>query len=171
MWRKQKHDRSWALPWLKISDIFLILEIEETFLTIKCIGGQKKGGVKLHTDLFTCLRDRHAHTGVPPDKPNTDSEPGKARWLAKGNPEEMPHERDLNYQEVVNTGCFLSSIFRINKIWLCDTLATWCEQPTHRKRPWCWERLKAGGEGDNRAWDGWMASPTRWTWVWANSGR
>ena len=36
--------------------------------------------------------------------------------------------------------------------------------------PWCWERLKAGGEGDNRAWDGWMASPTRWTWVWVGSG-
>ena len=39
---------------------------------------------------------------------------------------------------------------------------------THLKRPWCWERLKAG-EGDNRGWDGWMASPTRWTWVWVNS--
>ena len=38
------------------------------------------------------------------------------------------------------------------------------------KRPWCWERLKAGGEGDGRGWDGWMASPTQWTWVWANSG-
>ena len=37
------------------------------------------------------------------------------------------------------------------------------------KRPWCWERLKAGGEGDDRGWDGWMASPTRWTWVWVNS--
>ena len=33
------------------------------------------------------------------------------------------------------------------------------------KNPWCWERLKAGGEGDNRRWDGWMASPTRWTWI------
>ena len=40
----------------------------------------------------------------------------------------------------------------------------------HWKRPWCWERLKAGGEGDNRGWDGWMASPTQWTWVWASSG-
>ena len=99
MWRKQEHDRSWALPRLKISDIFLILEIEETFLTIKCIGGQKKGGVKLHIDLFTCLRDRHAHTGVPPDKPYTDSEPGKARWLAKGNPEEMPRISKSNYHE------------------------------------------------------------------------
>ena len=36
---------------------------------------------------------------------------------------------------------------------------------------WCWERLKAGEEGDKRGWDGWMASPTRWTWVWASSGR
>ena len=38
------------------------------------------------------------------------------------------------------------------------------------KRRWCWERLKAGGEGDDRGWDGWMASPTQWTWVWVNSG-
>jgi len=43
--------------------------------------------------------------------------------------------------------------------------ATWCEELTHLKRPWCWERLKVGGEGDDRAWDGWMASPTQWTWV------
>ena len=39
-----------------------------------------------------------------------------------------------------------------------------------RKRPWCWERLKAGGEEGDRGWDGWMASPIQWTWVWANSG-
>ena len=51
-----------------------------------------------------------------------------------------------------------------------NTLATWCEKLTHWKRTWCWERLKAGGEGDDRGWDGWMASPTRWTWVWASSG-
>ena len=38
------------------------------------------------------------------------------------------------------------------------------------KRPWCWERLRAGGEGDNRGWDGRMASLTRWTWVWVDSG-
>ena len=40
---------------------------------------------------------------------------------------------------------------------------------THWKRPWCWERLRAGGEGDDRGWDGWMASPTPWSWVWVNS--
>ena len=54
--------------------------------------------------------------------------------------------------------------------WNSNTLATRWEELTHWKRPWCWERLKAGGEGDDRRWDGWMASPTRWTWVWASSG-
>ena len=48
--------------------------------------------------------------------------------------------------------------------------ATWCKEPTHWKRPWCWERLRAGGEGDDRGWDGWMASQTQQTWVWVNSG-
>ena len=51
-----------------------------------------------------------------------------------------------------------------------NTLATWCKELTHWKRPSCWERLKVGEEGDNRGWDGWMASPTQWTWVWASSG-
>ena len=50
-----------------------------------------------------------------------------------------------------------------------NLLATWCKDLTHWKRPWCWERLKAGEEGDNRGWDGWMASPTQWTWVWVSS--
>ena len=54
--------------------------------------------------------------------------------------------------------------------WHFNTLATWCEELTHLKRPWCWERLKAGGEGEDRGWDGWMASLTLWTWVWASSG-
>ena len=54
--------------------------------------------------------------------------------------------------------------------WNSNTLATWCEELIHWKRPWCWERLKAGGERDNRGWDGWMASLTLWIWVWVNSG-
>ena len=45
-----------------------------------------------------------------------------------------------------------------------------CEELTHWKRPWCWEGLEAGGKGDDRGWDGWMASLTWWTWVWVNSG-
>ena len=53
--------------------------------------------------------------------------------------------------------------------WNSNTLATWCEELTHLKRPWCWESLKAG-EGDDKGWDGWMASLTQQTWVWVNSG-
>ena len=50
-------------------------------------------------------------------------------------------------------------------------LATSCEELTHWKRLWCWEGLGAGGKGDDREWDSWMASPTQWTWVWVNSRR
>ena len=51
--------------------------------------------------------------------------------------------------------------------WYSNTLVTWCEELTHWKRPWCWERFKAGGEGQDRGWDGWMASLQ---WTWASSG-
>ena len=50
------------------------------------------------------------------------------------------------------------------------TLATWCKEVTHLKRPWCWERLKVEGEGDDRGWEGWMAVPIQSTRVWVNSG-
>ena len=55
--------------------------------------------------------------------------------------------------------------------WSCNsnTLATWLEELTHLQRPWCWERLRVWGEGDDRGRDGQMASPTQWTWVWVNS--
>ena len=103
---------------------------------------------------------------------------------------------ELNYKESLapKNWCFWTVVFE--KTWVCfglkDTqsvnpkgnqswvfiLRTDAETPIlwppdvknwHQKRPWCWERLKAGGEGDNRRWDGWMASPTWWTWVWASS--
>ena len=54
--------------------------------------------------------------------------------------------------------------------WNSNTLAIWCKELTHWKRPWCWERLKVGGEGYDRGWDGWMMSLLRWTWLWASSG-
>ena len=54
--------------------------------------------------------------------------------------------------------------------WNSNTLATWCEELTHLKRPWFWERLRAGGEGDDRGWDVWMAWLTQRRWVWVNSG-
>ena len=55
--------------------------------------------------------------------------------------------------------------------WSSDSLATWCKVPIHWKRPWCWVRLRAGGAVGDRGWDGWTASLTQWTRVWANSGR
>ena len=54
--------------------------------------------------------------------------------------------------------------------WNSNTLVTWCEELTHWKRPRSWERLKVGGEGEDGGWDGWMASLTRWTSIWVNSG-
>ena len=53
--------------------------------------------------------------------------------------------------------------------WNPNTLAKWCKELIHWKRPWCWERLRAGGDGDDRGWNGWMASLAWWTWVWVNS--
>ena len=53
--------------------------------------------------------------------------------------------------------------------WNSSTLATSHEELTHWKRLWCWEGLGACGHGDGRGWDGWMASLTRWTWIWVNS--
>ena len=52
-----------------------------------------------------------------------------------------------------------------------NPLAMWCEELTHWERPWCWERLRARGEGDKRGWDGWMASLSQWTWVWDGEGQ
>ena len=48
----------------------------------------------------------------------------------------------------------------------CSATVEWISSS---KRPWCWDRLGAGGKGDDRGWDGWMASPTWWTWVWVDS--
>ena len=67
----------------------------------------------------------------------------------------------------ISPGCSLEGLCWS---WDSNTLATWCEELTHWKRPWCWERLGAGGEGDDRGWDGWMASLTQWTWVWVDYG-
>ena len=55
--------------------------------------------------------------------------------------------------------------------WSSSILVIWCEQLTHWKSSWCWERLRAEGEEGVRGWDGWMASWMQWTWTWANFGR
>jgi len=83
----------------------------------------------------------------------------RAPWTARRSNQSILKE--------INSEYFLEGLMLKLKF---NTLATWCEERIHWKRPWCWERLKAGGEGDDRGWDGWMASPTRWTWVWVSSG-
>ena len=67
----------------------------------------------------------------------------------------------------ISPGCSLGGLML--KLINSNILATWYEELTHLKRPWCWEILKAGGEGDDRGWDGWMASLTQWIWVWVDS--
>ena len=69
--------------------------------------------------------------------------------------------------DTISPRCSLEGLMLNLKLQYFDHLI-W--RVTHWKRPWCWEGLGAGGEGDKRGWDGWMASPTRWTWVGVNSG-
>ena len=66
----------------------------------------------------------------------------------------------------ISPGCSLEGLMLKLKLQYFGYLM---QRAAHLKRPWCWERLRAG-EGDNRGWDGWMASATQWTWVWVNSG-
>ena len=71
----------------------------------------------------------------------------------------------------ISPGCSLEGMMlpKKHQSWNSSTLATSCEELTHWKRLWCWEGLGAGGEGDDRGWDGLMASLTRWMWLWVNS--
>ena len=67
--------------------------------------------------------------------------------------------------KVISPGCSLDWYWG----WNSNTLATWCEELTHLKKSWCWEKLRAGGEWDDRGWYGWMESLTQWSWVWVSS--
>ena len=74
--------------------------------------------------------------------------------------------RSQSILKQISPGCSLEGLMLKLKL---QYLATRCKVLTHLKSPWCWERLRAGGEGDDRGWDGWIASLTWWTWVWVNS--
>ena len=78
-------------------------------------------------------------------------------------------ETPLDCKEIQPKGKSVLNIHWKDWCWSSNTLAIWCKELTYLQSPWCWERLKARGEEDNRGWDGWMASPTRWTWVWISS--
>ena len=98
------------------------------------------------------------------------------RWFGDGNIHQLqrsPHARRKDSPVHAHTDCL--SCITGDAPWTEGRLemhiATWCEELTHWEKPWCWERLKAGREGGDRGWDGQMASPIQWTWVWADSGR
>ena len=82
----------------------------------------------------------------------------RAPWTARGTKQSIFKEINLKYSWKDNAKAEAAILWPL-------------EQPTHWKRLWCWERLRAGGEGDDRGWDGWMAPPTQWTWTWANTRR
>ena len=70
----------------------------------------------------------------------------------------------------ISPGCSLEGlILKLKLQYFAKSYSTSCDGLTHWKRLWCWEGLGAGGEGDDRGWDGCMASPNQWTWVWVNS--
>ena len=80
-------------------------------------------------------------------------------WTAMGSNQSILKE--------ISPGCSLEGLMLS---WNPNLLATWYEELTHLKSPWCWEQLREGREGDGRGWDCWMSSPTQWTWVWVDSG-
>ena len=81
-------------------------------------------------------------------------------------------ESPLDFKEIKAVHALTLNIHWKDWCWSlsANTLAPWCEELIHWKRTWCWERLRARGEGDDRGWDGWMASLTQRTWVWTYVG-
>ena len=91
-------------------------------------------------------------------------------WVAISFSRRCSQPRDWAQVSRIVGRCFTIWAPREVTHWSSNILATWSEELTYWKRPWCWKKLKAGGEGDKRGWDGWIASSTQWTWVWASSG-
>ena len=83
----------------------------------------------------------------------------KAPWTARRSNQSILKE--------ISPGCSLEGLMLKLKPQYSGHLV---QRGDYLTRPWCWERLRAGGEADDRGWDGWMASPTQWTWVWVDSG-
>ena len=83
----------------------------------------------------------------------------KVPWTAR--------RSNLSILKEISPGIYLEGMMLKLKLQYFGNLI---QRVTHWKRLWCWEGLRAGGEGGDGGWDGWMASLTQWTWVWVNSG-
>ena len=107
------------------------------------------------------FKEGYLLTAAPPDLEHGVATLGCHPWPRTwGSSSRPPALKEINSQYSLE-GLMLKLQF----------FTTCCKERTHWKRLWCWERLMAGGEGNNRGQDGWMASSTQWTWVWASSGR
>ena len=120
-------------------------------------------------------RNLHYHShlnSVPRGRAGRDLEMFEKEILLKSGHLKVPISRTWlrTHQSIlkeISPGCSLEGLMLRLKLQYFGHLM---RRVTYWKRPWCWEGFGAGGEGDNRGWDGWMASLTQWTWVWVNSG-
>ena len=85
-------------------------------------------------------------------------------WTARRSNQSIPKETNLEYS-------LEGLMLKLKLQYFGYASILWCKELTQWKRPWCWERLRAGGEEGNRGWDGCLALTIQWTWVWANSRR
>ena len=98
-------------------------------------------------------------------------------FLSKSHREKSKSVRTISLPEYLGNWMFFQPVHSegdqpwdfFGRSWNSSTLATSCKELTHWKRLWCWEGVGARGEGDDRGWNGWIASLTWWTWVWVNS--
>ena len=129
------------------------------------------------------IQPSHPRSSPSPPAFNLSQHQGLFRWVISSHQVAKVLEFQLQYQWTWESfglqgdptcQSWRKSVLNIHWkdwCWNSNTLVTRCKEPTYWKRLWCWDRFRAGGEGDDRGWDGWMASSTQWTWVWGNSGR
>ena len=143
-----------------------LLSVEEELMDARCLlKNEEQCGLRPHLFLWLKNCSPLSSQGGTPFPPHLDF------WEVSVTKKTL--ESPLDYKEIqpVHPKGNQSWIFTGRTDVEGETPILWsCEELTHLKRPWCWERLRAGGEGDDKGWDGWMASLTQWTWVWINSG-
>ena len=148
-------------------------------------------GRKSMTNLDSILKSRHYFANKGPSSQSCGFSSGHV-WMGELDHKESWAPKNRCFWTVVLEEKTLESLLDCKEIkpvhpkgdqsWIfigrtdaeAEALILWPpdgKEPAHWKRPWCWERLKAGGKGDDGGWDGWMASPTQQTCVWASSGR
>ena len=154
-----KHDHYTLCPWKKSYDKHRILKSRDiTFLTKFCIVKTAFSNGYVWCESWTIKRAEHWRMML------WNCGAGEDSWESLGQQGDQTSQswRKSTLNIHWKNWCWN---------WSSNTLATWCKELTHWKRSWCWEKLKAKREVGGRGWDGWMASLTQRTWVWASSRR